>query len=153
MTSSPDRVDLSDAYCDIYQGMPTCLTNAGAYEWERHDCAVVALAICVDMPYSLSHEMCRKWGRRNKSATLVGSKFIQWLPFKFGKGGHCHKTLGVFVRHNPVGAYFVSLNNHAVAVVDGMVYSETPVSPLRRIRVAWKYRGISAKAVNFAVVD
>ena len=110
------------------------------FAYERHDCAVRALAVAADISYDEAHAALKRNGRKDKRATYPASTrgvaaeygFVE-EPEKRGK------TLAQFTRQQPVGRYLVRIRNHALAVVDGVVHDWPDTSgPRSRVRAAYR---------------
>ena len=87
-------------------------------------CAVLAYAQATNVGYSVAYETLQEFGREHgkgfhrdgvtKLMESIGAEWVWMLP----KGT---MTIREFTEAFPLGNYYVSLDSHACAVVDGIV--------------------------------
>jgi hypothetical protein len=106
---------------------------------ENGCCTVVALACTLDWSFGKAHRHMKKYGRKNRR----GMNILQWLPAltdaanKDGKTVREYRsaeglTIKRFAKENPKGVFYVRVNKHALAVVDGKMQDWTAETAGRR---------------------
>lgn len=118
-------------------------------------CTVIALAMTLDWSFGKAHRWMAKHGnRQNRSgmyimqwrpaieaaAKSVGKKFWEgdWHVLPNGKT----MTLSRFCKENPRGTFYVQVNHHAVAIVDGVMHDWTAdTAGRRKIITSFKLKG------------
>ena len=112
---------------------------------DRNFCTVAALAMTLDWSFGKAHRWMAKHGKRK---TGRGMYIMAWRPCiemaaksvgKRFKEGHYHvlgdgrsMTLKRFCKEYPTGTYYVQVNAHAVAIVDGVMHDWTAQTAGRR---------------------
>jgi hypothetical protein len=108
-------------------------------------CTVAALAMTLDWSFGKAHRWMTKNGNRKHgrgmyimawrpaieaAAKSVGKRFIEgdWHELANGKT----MTLKRFCKENPRGTFYVQVNKHAVAIVDGVMHDWTAETAGRR---------------------
>lgn len=125
--------------------------TAEGFERERNDCAVRAMSLVLNRPYSEVHQDLAARGRRDGRGTRntiisdsmlvltadVGQRAIEseWLHVRTKA-----PTLATFVRERPHGRYLVLVRGHALAVIDGVVHDWTNGGSGARSRVIKYWR-------------
>lgn len=111
---------------------------------DRGFCTVAALAMTLDWSFGKAHRWMAKAGRKNgrgmyigawrpaieAAAESVGKRFYEgdWHELANGKT----MTLSRFCKENPRGTFYVQVNRHAVAIVDGVMHDWTANTAGRR---------------------
>ena len=111
---------------------------------DRNFCTVAALSMTLDWSFGKAHRHMKKHGRKQGRGMFVSI----WRPAiqeaaestgKRFKEGHWHirgdgraMTLGRFCKEYPTGTYYVQVNRHAVAIVDGVMHDWTADTAGRR---------------------
>jgi len=102
-------------------------------------CTVVALACSLDWSFGKAHRHMTKHGRKNRQgvalmhvipalANAVEKSNKQMHRIKSAEG----LTIGRFARENPKGVFYVLVNRHALAIVDGVMQDWTASTAGRR---------------------
>ena len=108
-------------------------------------CTVAALAMTLDWSFGKSYRWMEKHGNRKHgrgmyimawrpaieaAAKSVGKRFVEsdWHELPDGR----HMTLSRFCKENPTGTFYVQVNKHAVAIVDGVMHDWTAETAGRR---------------------
>ena len=109
---------------------------------QRNDCTVRALATVQELSYDEAHDLLvdagRKYGRGFHLTAWLGQQaFASKLSFP-AQAGRPRMNLATFCREYPKGRYICQVAKHVVAVVDGIVYDETPSDPARCVYTAWR---------------
>jgi hypothetical protein len=103
---------------------------------EGNDCSVIALSIVIGVPYNVAHDVLCAAGRRqgrgfqmsgwlseqaNLGGIICGYKFTQvrtcTVDYKYA--GYKYKTVAQVRRDFPKGRFFLSVNHHIFAMIDG----------------------------------
>lgn len=106
---------------------------------ENNCCTVLALACSLDWSFGKAHRHMAKHGRKNRQ----GATLTQVIPAlanaveKSNKQMHRIEsaeglTIGRFARENPKGVFYVLVNRHALAIVDGVMQDWTANTAGRR---------------------
>ncbi len=106
---------------------------------ENKCCTVLALACSLDWSFGKAHRHMAKHGRKNRQ----GATLMQVIPAlanaveKSNKQMHRIEsaeglTIGRFARENPKGVFYVLVNRHALAIVDGVMQDWTANTAGRR---------------------
>jgi hypothetical protein len=106
---------------------------------EHNCCTVVALACTLDWSFGKAHRHMAKHGRKPRR----GMNILQWLPAltdaaeKDGKTVREYRsaeglTIKRFAKENPNGVFYVRVNKHALAVVNGKMQDWTAETAGRR---------------------
>jgi hypothetical protein len=108
-------------------------------------CTVAALAMTLDWSYGKAHRWMSKHGNRfhrrgmyimawrpaiEGAAKSVGKRFFEGDYHLRGDGRAM--TLSRFCKEHPTGTYYVQVNRHAVAIVDGVMHDWTADTAGRR---------------------
>ena len=105
---------------------------------EDNDCAVKAVAIACDVPYSIAHAVLKKNGRKARRGTLrhITFKSVEDLGFKIKEVVHTAKTIDRLKTDAIVqqGFYFAFVSGHILTVVNGKVEDWTGRGSLRRVQ-------------------
>lgn len=144
--------DLSDARLVHEYGLPIVLTRAGAPDTSKDDCGVRALAISLGISYQLAENICqewaeyvyKKWGKTLKSGVFVGSPFFRWLPVKFKRYVRNPIRIQTFLARYPTGVFYLLMRDHACAVINGLIYDWSDLSPNKLVKAAWSPVGIKS---------
>jgi hypothetical protein len=153
------KCNLSDARSLASEGHPEYVfTNAGCFEHEDNDCAIVALAIATDLPYKMIHRFASVCLGREPQATTLNMIYARHLyPFKFRMVNKKRFRLSTLTRRYPKGRYYVQIGGqsvkskygingelhcHALAVVDGKIYDRHINPPDRWVTGVWKIMGV-----------
>ncbi len=113
---------------------------------ERGFCTVAALAMTLDWSFGKAHRwMAKKPFNRKRgcgmyimawrpaieaAAKTVGKRFVEGDYHLRGDGRSM--TLSRFCKEYPTGTYYVQVNQHAVAIVDGVMHDWTADTAGRR---------------------
>lgn len=111
---------------------------------DRNFCTVAALAMTLDWSFGKAHRHMSKHGRKQgrgmfimawrpaieAAAKGVGKRFTEGDYHLRGDGRAM--TLGRFCKEYPTGTYYVQVNRHAVAIVDGVMHDWTADTAGRR---------------------
>ena len=104
---------------------------------EHNDCAVKAVAIACDVPYSIAHAVLKKNGRKARRGTIrsITFKSVEELGFKLKEVVHTAKTIDRLTTDASVqqGFYFAFVSGHILTVVNGKVEDWTGRGSLRRV--------------------
>ena len=112
---------------------------------DRNFCTVAALAMTLDWSFGKAHRWMAKNGNRKQgrgmyimawrpaieeAAETVGKRFVEgnWHELANGKT----MTLKRFCKEYPTGTFYVQVNKHAVAIVDGVMHDWTADTAGRR---------------------
>jgi len=107
-------------------------------------CTVAALAMTLDWSFGKAHRHMAKAGRKNGRGMFrnVWGPAIQEAAESTGKRfkeGHYHilgdgraMTLKRFCKEYPTGTYYIQVNQHALAIVDGVMHDWTANTAGRR---------------------
>lgn len=135
------------------------------YQVEQNSCTVSALACAANIPWARAYEIARLAGRKPKkgfqSGVLlsccndIGVKFEEIaLPVQKRSSYHkrtakrniwsdkfTHCRLSTFLKANPKGRFYVTMRQHAFAVIDGVVVDPGSYKQSLRVKVkrAWKF--------------
>ena len=108
-------------------------------------CTVAALAMTLDWSFGKAHRWMAKHGKRKTgrgmyimawrpciemAARSVGKRFIQGDYHTLDDGRSM--TLKRFCKEYPTGTYYVQVNAHAVAIVNGVMHDWTAETAGRR---------------------
>ena len=121
---------------------------------DRNFCTVAALAMTLDWSFGKAHRWMAKHGRQNRNGMWIN----EWRPAieaaaeKVGKRfkeGHWHirgdgraMTLSWFCKEYPRGTFYVQVNQHVVAIVDGVMHDWTAhTAGRRKIITSFKLKG------------
>ena len=121
---------------------------------DRGFCTVAGLAMTLDWSFGKAHRWMAKHGRKNRSgmfimewrpaieaaAKSVGKRFDEddWHKLPNGKS----MTLSRFCKENPRGTFYVQVNQHALAIVDGVMHDWTAdTAGRRKIYTSFKLKG------------
>ena len=128
---------------------------------DNNACTVYSFAACFRVPYDIAYEYAaKKWKRikgrgvttRNIMSTFgttpqtakeVFGKLVQMVEatqgYKQPSGAVIERqmTLSTFCKNYPTGTYYVLVDRHALAIIDGEVIDHTD-KPKRRIKQAWQ---------------
>jgi hypothetical protein len=132
------------------------------FEHETRDCFVKALQAVTGVPYRDAHNFCETFmGRKPKHGTYPTSYMTQAVTEEFTVFGYrifkhdaslgtrvrrnwygttvvrSYPTLTQFVKSHPRGRYIIWSDDHALAVIDGVVYDNGAAGP--RIRITGVY--------------
>ena len=107
---------------------------------EKNDCVVRALSVAGGLEYSVAHRMMAVAGREPRHSTSVPASIRMLETFfphaqRVFVGGKA--TMAQFAAAYPDGRWMVYTRNHAVALVDGVVYDWMP-HPRSRVRWGWR---------------
>lgn len=109
---------------------------------ERNDCAVRALSVAANMPYTDAYALFADAGRQPGCGTYpwTSAKVFERLGFDQVVVRYERSlTLTQFVKAHPVGRYTVHRRGHAFALIDGVVHDWSVGSgPRSRVRRAWR---------------
>lgn len=117
---------------------------------ENNDCAVIAAANVLDVPYAQAHDLFKRHGRRDRKGTkrkvslaalrdasnleivyddaLLSLQKLFVRPMKLPKA----KTLKQMLQTLPnQGRYWIAAGHHAVAYIDGKLYDNLVFSKLK----------------------
>ena len=111
---------------------------------DRNFCTVAALALTLDWSFGKAHRHMAKYGRKNgrgmyimawrpaieAAAKGAGKRFVEGDYHLRGDGRAM--TLSRFCKEYPTGTYYVQVNQHAVAIVDGVMHDWTADTAGRR---------------------
>ena len=111
---------------------------------DRNFCTVAALAMTLDWSFGKAHRHMKKHGRKQgrgmyvrvwrpaiqEAAENVGKRFTEGDYHLRGDGRAM--TLSRFCKEYPTGTYYVQVNRHAVAIVDGVMHDWTADTAGRR---------------------
>ena len=109
---------------------------------DRNFCTVAALACTLDWSFGKAHRWMAKHAGRTNGRGLY---LRDWLPaiqraaeregkrFESYHGHYCHNragrptsmTIGRFCKEHPTGTYYVQVNEHALAIVNGVMQDWT----------------------------
>jgi hypothetical protein len=139
--------DLSDVeYYDTGNNWIQGITMAGSPPDEAKDCAVRALAIVADIPYSVAYELLFYCGRHPNSAcpNWYGDNGVMaTLPFKFKRLVRKPIRLDTFCKRFPTGRYILQIrDNHVTSVIEGIVHDLIFMSPKSIVKAAWTTYGL-----------
>ena len=111
---------------------------------DRNFCTVAALALTLDWSFGKAHRWMAKHGRKQgrgmyimawrpaieAAAKSAGKRFVEgdWHELPSGKT----MTLSRFCKENPRGTFYVQVNQHALAIVDGVMHDWTAQTAGRR---------------------
>ena len=111
---------------------------------DRNFCTVAALAMTLDWSFGKAHRHMAKAGRKTGRGMFISA----WRPAieaaaesagKRFKQGHYHilgdgrtMTLKRFCKEYPTGTYYIQVNQHALAIVDGVMHDWTANTAGRR---------------------
>ena len=105
---------------------------------EHNDCAVKAVAVACDVPYSIAHTVLKKNGRKVRRGTIrsITFKSVEELGFKLKEVVHTAKTIDRLTTDASVqqGFYFAFVSRHILTVVNGKVEDWTGRGSLRRVK-------------------
>lgn len=115
--------------------------SAEGFGYERLDCTVNAVAMSFDISYAEAHRILEKAGRkdRHKMGLVLWNRFLaqeQVDGYRLTRDeGYDRMTLALAVSKMPAGRYLIKVRNHALAIVDGVVYENAvKPHPLRRVQ-------------------
>ena len=125
--------------------------SAAGFTKETNDCTVRALVNSAGIPYAEAHKLMKKHGRRDRhGATMTSIKNclmefnatrVERIGAKWEFEGKGRKvSLKTFCKFFNKGSYYVVLNTHALAVVDGIIHDSFQNLAGRRIDAVWKMR-------------
>lgn len=133
---------------DHAPGYPFVKTDAGraasARPGQRRDCTVRAVATAAGLTYDQAYQTLAQAGRKSsqtfnmrewEGAAAIGR--VDTVTFPATKGAR-RMNPAEFVRQHPEGRWIVFTAKHVFAVVDGVVYDESPERADRCIYRAWK---------------
>lgn len=103
---------------------------------ERRDCTVRAVAHAFNFSYEEAHERLRKMGRRDGKgfySHIIASGFGMDRLTQFNG-----KTVAQVLKSIPAGRYYVQINRHAFAIVDGKIHDTILASPRTRVHGVWQ---------------
>jgi hypothetical protein len=134
----PSNVVIKEAKAMRQKYDETLMQTIGQYR-ENNSCTVVALACTLDWSYGKAHRHMAKHGRKNRR----GMHMETWLPAleeaaaKEGKtvrelNGPRGMTIGRFAKEYPKGTYYIRVNKHAVAIINGVMQDWTANTAGRR---------------------
>ena len=121
------------------------LANTGVVKYkDRNFCTVAALALTLDWSFGKAHRHMAKAGRKTghgmyimswrpaieAAAKSVGKRFTEGDYHLRGDGRAM--TLSRFCKEYPRGTFYVQVNRHAVAIVDGVMHDWTADTAGRR---------------------
>ena len=112
---------------------------------DRNFCTVAALAMTLDWSFGKAHRWMAKMGKRKQGGSMY---IMAWRPAielaaknvgkRFTEGDYHIRgdgramTLSRFCKEYPTGTYYVQVNRHAVAIVDGVMHDWTADTAGRR---------------------
>ena len=144
----------------IYQEVNK-LGSAVKQEGDRNACTVYSFAACFQVPYDVAYEYASTmWGRfKGKGVsthrimitfghTRESIREVLGRPVNMVRARQDYKqpsgeiisrqmTLSTFCKQYPKGTYFVLVDRHALAIIDGEILDHSDM-PKRRIKHAWK---------------
>ena len=124
------------------------LTDSGrnlSHSQERLDCAVRASCNFFQISYITSHEIFKKYGRRDQSVTTncIFKKVTKLMSRKFRKpmvqvkqSGSINKLVSLY--HNAV--ILVSISDHVFTIIKGIQFDMSKNSGNQHIKGAWLLR-------------
>ena len=120
-----------------YRPIPKRILTGYSRCEERNGCVPVSTAILTGKPLWKTLDAWRWFGRhprqRVNAASALGLASTM-LDHRFTRvGGPARISLGRWVAENPEGRFLVLTRNHAIAVVDGIVYDWLPGGERRRV--------------------
>lgn len=107
---------------------------------EKSDCTVVSLAQVLDVPYEAAHEAMARLAGREHGKPARGCILAIKLPAVFVKvqlPSDGNITLAEFCRVHNVGRYWVGVDGHRLAVINGKVVDHSR-GVRRRVWSAYK---------------
>lgn len=128
------------------------------FENEKNDCVVIAYAIAFNISYAEAHKfVAKRFNRKpgegtsgtllaffNADATKTKMLNKKIIKCKTVNSKYTHKavkyTVGTFHKDYKEGSYFILVRNHALAIVDGVIYDNSGFEKKMRrpIRGAFK---------------
>ena len=111
---------------------------------DRNFCTVAALAMTLDWSFGKAHRHMAKAGRKTGRGMFVsvwrpaiqaaaegtGKRFLEGDYHRLPDGRAM--TLKRFCKEYPTGTYYIQVNRHAVAIVDGVMHDWTAETAGRR---------------------
>jgi hypothetical protein len=113
-------------------------TDASRPSTERADCTVRAIATCMNIPYEVAHEIMRNKGRKDRCRTHFRLPIIQDLGFDDRAELSC-MTVERSLKGMNHGRFIVSVRGHVFAVVNGVVYDQSPPPKKQRVEMVYEY--------------
>jgi hypothetical protein len=114
------------------------------FAYEKRDCSVRALRIAIGRSYEEAHRALEASGRLNKRGAYnrtvhIAAQLFGLVPIDdAASGGPSTPTLAQFVRAHREGRYVIRINTHFLALVDGVVHDNFPLTgPRTRVTAAW----------------
>lgn len=112
--------------------------NPRSVDGESNDCAVRALSLAFNKPYTEVHELCAKIGRvkgrgmRSSQIELAIQELSNNGIAKLAKPSR-KQTFTTFARDNKRGNYLIIKRGHAVAMIDGVYHDAGSIGEPRAI--------------------
>jgi hypothetical protein len=122
------------------------------FQNEWNDCSVRALAIAAGITYGQAHDLLKAQGRKDRkgarvymiraaaASTAKVEDVLVRQPKTHWMGGYSYTcpTLSQVIRKHSSGRYILITRNHAIALVDGVIYDSFEPGAKTRIRCAIK---------------
>lgn len=130
--------------------VPLVRTDGGrSIAGETRDCTVRALAVTTPLTYAEAHQLFEKHGRRfcDGVTNYVVRKVLAELPargiectpvFDWFRTDDPRPTLGQFIAQHPRGNYYITLNKHAVGLIDGVTHDNATIGLRSRVELAFR---------------
>jgi hypothetical protein len=118
-----------------------------AFGHENNDCTVRAIKHLTGVPYSDSHALCKRLGRRDKRGlNTVQLQGLTALPHAYGYKvtrvilpAMLESTLGRAMLSLHKGRYLIIKTGHAIACIDGVLYDSGASGPGSRVLMVFKF--------------
>lgn len=112
-------------------------------------CTVVALACSLDWSFGKAHRHMAKHGRKLRKGATLTQAIVSLADAVDKSNKQAHRiesaeglTIGRFARENPKGVFYVLVNRHALAIVDGVMQDWTAnTAGRRKILYCYKIEG------------
>jgi hypothetical protein len=95
--------------------------TTSSFQNEDNDCAVVALAIALKIPYDDAHERLKKHGRIDGRGTRFFKYFLQKITDYDIEVVDFKSTVFRFMQNKPIGTYIIGTRDHAFCVDNGII--------------------------------
>lgn len=107
---------------------------------EANDCTVRAFAICFNTTYQKAHDYLKYHGRKSRKGMLRSQLYNAFCNIKKSdiEVIDCKRmNVNNFIKQYPSGTFYVLYNNHAVAIIDGIIH-DCRDSGRRFVEHAWR---------------
>lgn len=105
---------------------------------QNNDCTVRAIAKATGMDYDLAYDLLKSSGRKSHQGfdftqwvrrhSVINGRLLTWKPLQAVKGQR-RETVATFVASHQQGIYILSIANHVMTLIDGVIYDTFESDP------------------------